>query len=80
VEVMGWICPLTPLEQRLRYLANQSEGQAGVIEPYLVPLLYPVGLTRETQWWLAVALIVFNLMVYAWWWNRWRTPHDSTHP
>ncbi len=79
VEVMGWICPLTPLEQWFRRLARQTGGQAGIIEPYLMPLLYPVGLTRETQWLLAVALILFNLVVYGLWWKRWRRGRDPTH-
>ncbi|GAB4347502.1 MAG: DUF2784 domain-containing protein [Gammaproteobacteria bacterium] len=64
IELSGGVCPLTPIEAHLRRLAHQ-EGTSGVVEPYLLPLLYPVGLTREDQWWLAVLLLGFNALVYS---------------
>ncbi|KAA3628982.1 MAG: DUF2784 domain-containing protein [Proteobacteria bacterium] len=67
IEWKGWICPLTPLEYRLRQTAQEIDAAAGVVERYLVPLLYPVGLTRDTQWLLGIALIVINLAIYGLW-------------
>lgn len=67
IEWMGWICPLTPLEYRLRQAAQELDATAGIVEQYLVPLLYPVGLTRDTQWLLGIALIVINLVIYGFW-------------
>jgi hypothetical protein len=64
VEISGQICPLTPLENHLRYLAGQSGYQGGFLEHYLVPILYPVGLTRSDQWMLAVLLLAINLIAY----------------
>jgi hypothetical protein len=49
IEFQGWICPLTPLEQNLRHLAGQSGYTGGFIEHYLIPLIYPSGLTRTLQ-------------------------------
>ena len=65
IEFAGWICPLTPLEQRLRVLAGQSGYQGGFIEHYVTSWLYPAGLTRTVQLVLGVAVIAINLAVYA---------------
>jgi hypothetical protein len=72
VELAGWICPLTPLENRLRELAGRGGYTGGFIERYLVPLIYPGELTREIQIGLGLAVIVFNAAVYAWAWRRHR--------
>jgi hypothetical protein len=65
IEFTGWICPLTPLEQRWRILGGQESYQESFIEHYLLPLIYPAGLTRSTQFWLGAAVIVLNLAIYA---------------
>jgi hypothetical protein len=64
IELEGWICPLTPLEQSLRTSAGQAGYQGGFIEHYLLPVLYPEGLTRGTQWTLGALVIGVNLTVY----------------
>ena len=68
----GWICPLTPLENTLRQLAGQEGYQGGFIEHYLMQIIYPPGLTREVQVFLATGLIVGNAIVYGWVFRRWR--------
>lgn len=65
VELAGEICPLTPLENRLRRLAGEGGYGGGFIERYLVPILYPGELTREIQIALGVGVIVLNVAVYA---------------
>lgn len=65
IEFQGWICPLTPLEKSLRASAGQSGYPGGFIEHYLLPVLYPEGLTRGVQLTLGVVVIVVNLVVYA---------------
>lgn len=67
VEWMGWICPLTPLELWLRQAAHQIDAEVGIVERYLVPLLYPLGLTRETQWLLGFGIIAINGVIYGIW-------------
>lgn len=72
VELSGAICPLTPLENDLRRVAGQQGYDGGFVSHYLLPLIYPAGLTRETQWLLAGVLLAVNLALYARWWRLWR--------
>lgn len=65
-EVTGWICPLTPLENHFRVLAGGNAYHTGFIERYLLPLVYPAGLTPAIQMTLAAVVIVFNIVVYSW--------------
>jgi Protein of Unknown function (DUF2784) len=64
VEFTGRICPLTPLENRLRAAGGESGYREGFIDHYLLPLLYPADLTRELQWTLGAGLVAFNIVVY----------------
>lgn len=64
IEFMGWYCPLTPLENDLRQLAGQSGYEGGFIEHYLLPVIYPDGLTREIQLMLGTIVVVINLAIY----------------
>jgi Protein of Unknown function (DUF2784) len=68
VVVMGWICPLTPLEQRFRLLAGQQGYSGGFIEHYLMAAIYPDGLTREVQVALGLGVLLANALIYAWVW------------
>ncbi|HZD52624.1 MAG TPA: DUF2784 domain-containing protein [Woeseiaceae bacterium] len=65
IEAAGGICPLTPLENSLRRRAGEAGYASGFMEHYVYPLLYPPGLTRGAQVWLAALLLVFNLAIYA---------------
>ncbi len=77
IEFSGGICPLTPLENRLRVLAGEAGYAGGFIEHYLVPLIYPEGLTQEIQIALGVAVLAVNLLAYA---QLWRSPRqDDAH-
>jgi hypothetical protein len=64
IEFQGWICPLTPLEKSLRAAAGEAGYRGGFIEHYLLPALYPAGLTRGVQLALGSAVIAVNLVVY----------------
>ncbi len=66
IEWIGWICPLAPLENRFRALAGQGGYEGGFIEHYLIPLIYPDGLTRGVQWTLGALVLAINLGLYAW--------------
>lgn len=65
IELAGWICPLTPLENSLRRGAGEAGYEGGFIEHYLLAVLYPDGLTRQVQLLLAAALLSLNMAVYA---------------
>jgi len=77
IEFRGWICPLTPVENSLRAAAGEAGYQGGFIEHYLLPVLYPAGLTRNVQLALGSVVIVVNLVVYSFLLARRRR---STHP
>jgi len=65
IEFTGWICPLTPLENRLRRSGGDSTYQGDFIAHYILPALYPDGLTRRDQLVLGAAALAFNLAIYA---------------
>ncbi len=70
VELCGWICPLTPLENYFRRIAGDAGYSGGFIEHYLVPLIYTENLTAEIQYILGVLVIVVNLIFYFILWRR----------
>jgi hypothetical protein len=65
VELRGWLCPLTPLEQHYRTLAGETGYSDSFVQHYLLPLIYPAGLTRDVQTLLAMCVITINLVIYA---------------
>jgi hypothetical protein len=80
VELMGWVCPLTPWEQALRRRAGEVGYTEGFIEHYLAPILYPTGLTRTVQVGLGVAVLVLNAAVYLRVWRRRRSGDHGSRP
>lgn len=66
VELLHLYCPLTPLENHLRQAAGQAGYEGGFIEHYLIPLIYPAGLTPQIQLWLGGVVLLINGSVYAW--------------
>ncbi|HXH06453.1 MAG TPA: DUF2784 domain-containing protein [Vicinamibacterales bacterium] len=65
VELAGWTCPLTPLEQELRALAGERVHGGDFVARYLLPVLYPEGLTRRVQIALGAAVVAVNAVLYA---------------
>jgi hypothetical protein len=66
IEFGSWVCPLTPLENRFRILGGEEGYPGGFVEEYLIPLLYPGGLTRTHQLWLGAVVVLVNLGIYGW--------------
>jgi len=75
VELQGWVCPLTPLEQHFRLLAGETGYSGGFVQHYLLPVIYPAGLTRELQTSLALCVISVNLVIYGALYARYRRHH-----
>ncbi|MBK9115914.1 MAG: DUF2784 domain-containing protein [Betaproteobacteria bacterium] len=69
LEFTGAICPLTPLENALRTRAGEAGYAGGFIDHYVVPVIYPAGLTPGLQVALGAALVVGNGWIY---WHAWR--------
>ena len=66
VEIMGWVCPLTPVEIWLRENAGEKGYTTGFIEHYILPVLYPAELTRTVQLILGILLLSLNVAIYSW--------------
>lgn len=64
IEFTGGICPLTPLENHLRFLGGQSAYSGDFVARYLLPVIYPSNLTAATQYILGALVIVINLIIY----------------
>jgi hypothetical protein len=77
IEARGWICPLTPLENRFRRLAGEAGYAGGFVEHYIMPILYPAGLTRTIQWVMASTVVLVNVVIYAILLLRWRHERRS---
>jgi hypothetical protein len=65
VEIMGWVCPLTPLENHLRVLAGASAYSGDFVQRYCLPVMYPAGLTPQIQMLLAGVVLLLNALIYA---------------
>ena|SRR5689334_10942321 len=60
------VCPLTPLENSLRRMAGEAGYPEGFIDHYLMPIIYPAGLTPAIQTWIAIVLAASNALLYGW--------------
>ncbi len=64
LEFGGWICPLTPLENWLRQASGEAGYSGGFIEYYVLPIIYPIGLTHSVQMLLGGVVIAVNIGIY----------------
>lgn len=49
IEFAGWICPLSPLENKLRLISGDSGFTGGFIGEYILSAIYPAGMTCGVQ-------------------------------
>jgi hypothetical protein len=66
IEFMGWICPLTPLENRFLMQSGKAAYEGDFIGRYVLPILYPTALSRETQIALGLLVVFINAGAYGW--------------
>ena len=64
IEITHSVCPLTYLENWFLQKANLTTYSEGFIQNYLVPVVYPMNLTDDLQTYLAIVLIVANMLMY----------------
>jgi len=69
VEFTGLVCPLTPLENRLRMMGGESGYHGDFLSRWLLPVLYPDFLTPGIQIALGCLLLALNVTIYAWIWR-----------
>lgn len=65
IEFTGWICPLTPLENRLRDQAGLEMYEGDFVMRYIMPVLYPEDLTRSLQIVIGLIVVLINLGFYS---------------
>ena len=65
IEFSGKICPLTPLENWFRFKSGQLGYEGDFIERYVIPIIYPVNLTRDMQITLGVVALLINVFAYS---------------
>ena len=70
IEWSGAVCPLTPLENWLRLRGGAGVYQGDFVEQYLLPVLYPAGLTRTGQFVLGAAVLAINGVSYGRLWRK----------
>ncbi len=70
IEFSGGICPLTPIENRLRAAAGLDDYSGDFIAAYLLPVLYPEGLNRQTQVVVGLLVVAINVAAYGWLFGR----------
>lgn len=79
-ELTATICPLTPLENSLRRAAGAAGYEGGFIEHYILPLIYPAGLTPSVQIVLGLVVLLVNVPVYAIAWRRRKRERQGAPP
>jgi hypothetical protein len=78
IALAGFVCPLTPFENWLRVQGGAAPYTTGFLEHYLLPILYPVAMTRKLQIATGVFVVGVNVLVY-WRVFRRRAPDFSRH-
>ncbi len=66
IEFYHWVCPLTEWEHVLRQGSDWAY-EGSFIGHYLIPLIYPPGLTPEIQLLMGAGVVVINLSLYSIW-------------
>ncbi len=60
----GWLCPLTQWENHFRFSASRTGYHDGFIDHYLIPLIYPPGISNDIQVILGALVLIVNLLIY----------------
>jgi hypothetical protein len=64
IEFAGWWCPLTKWENYFLRQAGRAGYSDGFIAHYIMPILYPAGLTRGIEIALGIFVLVLNVGIY----------------
>jgi len=64
IEFGGWWCPLTKGENLCLRLAGRAGYDTGFVAHYIMPVIYPPGLTRGMEIAIGAIALVVNVSVY----------------
>lgn len=78
IELIGWVCPLTYLENHFRAKAGEAGYGSGFVEHYVLPLIYPDllfpgGFPRSGFVAIGITVLVVNAVIYLIVWRRSRS-------
>lgn len=64
IELAGWYCPLTSMENAMLRRAGESGYTGGFVAHYIFRLIYPAGLTRGMEIAIGLFVLAVNASVY----------------
>jgi hypothetical protein len=64
IELCGWYCPLTRWENYFLREAGRAGYSGGFVSHYIMPIIYPAGLTRGLEIAIGLVVLVINLGIY----------------
>lgn len=64
IEFFSWYCPLTKWENLLLQAAGKAGYSGGFVAHYIMPVIYPAGLTRGLEIAIGVFVLVLNAGIY----------------
>jgi Protein of Unknown function (DUF2784) len=65
IEFAGLWCPLTKWENHFLRAAGRAGYDTGFVAHYIMPIIYPSGLTRGLEIAIGAFVLVLNAAVYA---------------
>jgi len=80
ITLIGWTCPLTPLENYFRRLAGEAGYSESFLQHYLISFLYPGGIGPTGWTLLGIGVVAVNLVIYGWIWNQGRREESTRRP
>ncbi len=64
IEWFSWYCPLTKWENYFLQQAGRAGYSGGFVAHYIMPVIYPAGLTRGHEIVIGVLVLVLNAGIY----------------
>jgi hypothetical protein len=64
IEFAGWWCPLTKWENHYLRAAGRAGYDTGFVAHYIMPIIYPAGLTRGLEIAIGTFVLVMNAALY----------------
>lgn len=64
IEWFSWYCPLTKWENYFLQQAGRAGYSNGFVAHYIMPVIYPAGMTRGLEIAIGVFVLVLNAGIY----------------
>lgn len=77
VNMTGWFCPLTPIENYFRQRAGAEGIGNGFLEHYLGPIIYPQGIPENAGLIVGLFALSWNVVIYFFVWLTRRSRKGS---